>query len=269
MKWQDARSTLLKDLMSRKRWGLVSDMDGTLSHIVPRPADAQVTRRNRELLAAFKDRLPLVAIISGRGAADLSQRVGLPGLVYVGNHGLERFADSRIEVAPEAAPYRQPLEAALAEAAPHLVDGMEIEDKGATASIHYRRAADPAAVKKALKPLLKDLTKKYGLKLFDGRMIFELRPPVEINKGTALRRLIEDFDLDGALFLGDDTTDADALRVAQSLRAEGRCYALGVGVESDGTPPEVLDSADFLAASVDDVESFLAWLLTASSASVT
>lgn len=267
--WQDARETLLKDLFRHERIGLISDMDGTLSHIVPRPSDATVTPRNRELLAALNERLTLVALISGRGAPDLSQRVGLPGLVYVGNHGLERMVEGEVEVTPEAQPYRQSLQRALSDIQPHLLPGMEIEDKGATASIHYRRADDPAAVSAKLTPVVERIADQRGLAFFPGRMIFELRPPVEINKGTAFAGLIDDYRLDAALWLGDDTTDVDAMRVARQLRADGTCYSLALGAVSEGTPDAVVETADFVAEGVEGVESFLDWLLSASSASVT
>ena len=96
-----------------------------------------------------------------------------------------------------------------------------------------------------------------------------MRPPVEIDKGSAFRDLVGQHDLEAALFIGDDTTDAAALRMARRLRAEGRCYAVGVGVESDSTPAAVLDSADVFAEGVAGVEALLAWLVEARMASST
>jgi trehalose-phosphatase len=100
-------------------------------------------------------------------------------------------------------------------------------------------------------------------------MVFELRPPIQSNKGTAFYHLVQQYRLDAAVYLGDDTTDADALRMARQLRQAGTCYALGLGVASDHTPSVVRDSADLMINGVQDVEAFLSWLLNACMASST
>lgn len=266
MHWKSAINAILAPLVGLPRVGLVTDVDGTISPIVAHPEDAQVTPRSRDLLAALRQTLALVAVVSGRGAADVRDRVGLPDLVYAGNHGLEWWRDGKIELAPGAARFRPALEAVLAALRDYgLAPGMQIEDKGATVSIHYRRAADPSAILEQYTPLLQSLVNQHGLALFPGRMIFELRPPLDVNKGTAFRQLVEVFRLDGAVYLGDDITDADALRAARDLREAGRCVAVGLGVESDHTPAAVRENADLFLSGIQDVEAFLAWLLSASS----
>jgi trehalose 6-phosphate phosphatase len=269
MDWREARETTLSTLFTHKRLGLVTDMDGTISPIVNVPAEARPTARARDLLAALNAKLALVAIVSGRSAEDVQARVGLPQLVYVGNHGLERWRDGVVEIAPEAAPYRPQVEAAVRAAEAQTLEGLFVEDKGATLSVHYRNTADPAAAAEQLGPVFERIAAENGLRVFRGRMIFELRPPVAFNKGTAFRELVHEYALDAALYIGDDTTDADALRMAHQLRAEGGCYALGVGVDSDDAPDLVRDSADVLADGVDGVEDFFDWLLGSASASVT
>jgi trehalose 6-phosphate phosphatase len=99
--------------------------------------------------------------------------------------------------------------------------------------------------------------------------VFELRPPVDINKGTVLAQLVRQHALNAAVFLGDDTTDADALAVARRLRRDGTCYTVGIGVASAHTPPSVHENADLLLPDVQAVESFLDWLLNARRASST
>lgn len=269
MHWQTATSTLLHSVTTSARVGLATDVDGTISPIVDHPDAAQVTPRSRALLDALRSRLALVAVISGRAAADVRDRVGVPGLVYVGNHGLEWWADGRIEIAPGAAAFRPALEAALDAIRAEQVPGIVVEDKGATVSVHYRQTADPAAVSARLAPVLQDIVSGHGLRLFQGRMVFEIRPPVDVNKGSAFYDLIIRYRLDAALYLGDDATDADALRMARRLREDGVCYAVGVGVESENMPPAVRKSADLLASGIQDVEAFLSWLLNACSASST
>lgn len=269
MTWREANASLLSELVTKSPLGLVSDMDGTLSPIVPSPDDAYVTDRARNLLGALAERLPLVALVSGRAAADLRERAGLPQLVYVGNHGLERWQNDEVVIRPEAAAYRPALEAALAELRLHIWPDMLLEDKGVTASLHYRQTLDPDAAQQMLQPLVERVAAEQGLRASPGRMIFEVRPPIKIDKGTAFRELVQEYRLAGAVFIGDDTTDADAMRAAQELRQSGACYAVAVGVDASGTPDSVRDSADFMVSGVEGVEEFLDWLLSASSESVT
>jgi trehalose 6-phosphate phosphatase len=201
----------------------------------------------------------LLAIVSGRGVADLQSRVDLPNLTYIGNHGLERWIDGAAHPLPEAEAYRPALQAVLQELP--TLPGVDFEDKGATLTVHYRLADDPQQAAQTLAPLLKNLAAQHGLRFSEGKMVFELKPPIEINKGTAFHELVTAFRLDGALFLGDDTTDLDALQAAQSLRADQSCYALGIGVESADMPPDLHAHADLLVSGPLDVEAFLGWLL--------
>lgn len=269
MYWQDAIPTLLQRFLDSARPGIISDMDGTLSPIVPRPEDARPTDRNLELLQQLNNHLPLVALISGRSVLDLRQRVGLSQLTYVGNHGLEQWEDGIVRTPPEVAQYRSAVANAVRELEDHQINGMLIEDKGATLSLHYRRTSDPTQIAATFAPIVHDIAQKNGLRFFQGRMVFELRPPVEVNKGSAFRSLVETHTLDAAVYLGDDTTDVDALRMARQLREQGVAYTLGIGVESDDMPPQVQAEADVLVSGVSGVESFLDWLLRAFSASRT
>ncbi|MEW6579518.1 MAG: trehalose-phosphatase [Chloroflexota bacterium] len=269
MHWQSATNGLLAPLISALRLGIVTDMDGTISPIVAEPDAAQVTPRNRALLAALAGQLPLVAVISGRAVDDVRARVGVPGLVYVGNHGLEWWSGDQIEVPPDLQAYRPSLEAARRAVDSARLPGMVLEDKGATLSVHYRQTTDPDAVAAAFAPVIQRIASAHELRLFQGRMVFELRPPLDIDKGSAFARLVTRYQLDAAAYLGDDTTDADALQMARRLRQDGTCYALGLGVLGAETPAIVRDQADLSLSGVDDAEAFFAWLLNARSASST
>ncbi len=265
MYWQEIRSTLFKTLFTHARIGFISDFDGTLSPVVQKRAEAHLAPGNRELLQTLHNTLPLVALISGRAVYDLQERVGIPELVYIGNHGLERFIDHQVIYPPEVTAYRPALEAILKTV--HLEEAMELEDKTATLSIHYRQVADPESIEQLYPPILRALAEKYGLHFSQGRMVFELRPPIELNKGTALASLVKEYELDGLIFIGDDTTDADAMRVAHNLREAGTCFAITIGVESEEMPDVLHDYADAFATGTSDVTAFLAWLVEALSAS--
>jgi trehalose 6-phosphate phosphatase len=268
MHWQDATQTLLAPLIQRDRLGIITDFDGTLSPIVDNPDDAGISPRSKQTLAGLRHRLALLAVVSGRGAAAIHRMVGLEGVIYVGNHGMERWVDGEVVVPAEVAAYRPNLEATLAALADHHENGLRVEDKGATASVHYRQTTDPAATAERLHPILTKLAEQHGIGLHTGKMVFELRPPIDQDKGSAFRALISEFELDAAIYLGDDVTDAAALRAAQVMRPTTEVYTLGLGVRHPGdTPPAVLDYSDVLADGVDDVSSFLDWLSNALSAS--
>jgi trehalose 6-phosphate phosphatase len=268
MYWENAKDELLNAIY-KPRLGLVTDVDGTLSPIVDVPDEARVTHRNLELLTALEAQLTLTAVISGRAAEDVYHRIRLPGLVYIGNHGMESWQGGNVIISPEAAAYRDNLSAAIVEIKPILVTGMRFEDKGATLSVHYRQTNDPEWVATELKPLMKGIAEKHGLHLTQGRMVFEFRPPVEIDKGTAFEELVKAYKLDAAFYLGDDTTDVAAFLATHRLRGSGQCLAYGLGVESRDTPQAVLTEADYLVQEVAGVESFLDWLSKARMASST
>ena len=266
--WKEALPQL-SEAVRRPNFGIITDVDGTLSPIVPNPDDARISPRSRELLAALQAVLPLVAVVSGRAAADVHGRVDVPGLAVVGNHGLEEWVDGEVRVVPEIQTFRPALVAAIAVLEPLLEPGMRLEDKGATLSVHYRQVEKPDETAERFQPVALAAAEENGQRLFHGRRVFELRPPIDVDKGSALRRLIAANALDSALFMGDDTTDVDALIAARELREDGVCYALGVGVESDGTPELVLEAADMLVSGVSGVEGLLGWVLNARRASST
>jgi trehalose 6-phosphate phosphatase len=268
MKWENAKEELLKAIIN-PRLGLITDVDGTISPIVDVPDKARVTSRNLELLAELEAQLPLVAVVSGRSAEDVSQRVGLPGLVYIGNHGMEKWQGGEVMISSAVAAYQENLSAAAPEIRKMLVEGMRFEDKGATLSVHYRQTRDPEKIMKELTPVMRGIAEKHGLRLTQGRMVFEFRPPVKIDKGTAFEELVNSYQLESVFYLGDDTTDVAVFHAVRRLRESGGCLAYGLGVESQGTPQAVLTEADYLIQEVAGVESFLGWLLKACKASFT
>jgi trehalose 6-phosphate phosphatase len=269
MHWQDSQD-LLQPLTQQKRLGVITDFDGVLSEIVDNPDDSTIYPASKTALKALQPHLALLAVVSGRGAAAIHRMTGLEDVIYVGNHGMERWVDGEVVVPDHVAAYRPNLEAVLATVADHLEDGMRVEDKGATASVHYRQTANPSATAERLEPALRQITEANDIDLHTGKMVFELRPPIDQNKGTAFRSLMDEFDLHGAIFLGDDVTDAAALAAAQALRSAGTHYTVGVGVRhEDDTPQAVLDHSDVLADGVADVASLLDWLKKALSASST
>lgn len=267
--WKAATNSVLAPVFAAKRLGLITDMDGTISHLAETPEAAVVTPRNRQLIGTIVLMLPLVAAISGRSVRDLQARIAVSGVVYIGNHGLERWHNGGRVLNEHVRQYRKALTAALDEIRPHLTIGMWIEDKYATASIHYRLTPRPEKAAETLEPLVREVVTKHGLAMNKGRALYEVRPPIEANKGTALAELVREHELDSIIYIGDDITDVDAMLMARKLRDLTGLDAINVGVVAN--PPEkcneieqaVRNASDVIVSGVHDVEAFLAWLLDA------
>lgn len=259
--WQQAKSAQLKKYVQMNRVGLVTDMDGTISHITEEPADAVVTERNCALLNQLNQKLTLLAIISGRSLRGLAGRMAIPDVVYIGNHGLERCTNDGVEYGFDVDKYQPHLKESVDALEKIQFEGTLVEDKEITVTLHYRQTADPARARQQLLPRVQAIAAQNKLDFFEGRMIFELRPPVKADKGSAFQKVVAEYALDSVLYIGDDTTDIAALTMARQLRQEQSCYALGVGVISDNAPPELQTEADLLVSGVTDVENLFAWIL--------
>ena len=243
------------------RLGLVLDFDGTLSEFVPDLDKAVISCDVVPPLRGLVSKLTLTAAMSGRAARDLEQRVDIDGLVYIGNHGAERIVDGALSVADEAESSESDLQALLERLGSAANDPcIVLENKGYSASLHYRRASDESGVIERLRSALGDIPKSDDLEFFWGNKILEIRRRNGVNKGFALDRVIRDWRLGGVIFAGDDTTDADALRVLQQRKASGDVDGLGIAVIQDGTPSSVLDNADYSLNGVSEVATFLSRL---------
>lgn len=250
---------LVRRIVGRRPCGLLTDIDGTISPIAPMPDAARVSPLARAVLQRLARQLDLVAVISGRAAADAAALVGLPELIYVGNHGLELAHGDRVEPVAEAAAYIDAIDAVLRAAQERIaLPGVLFENKGVTATIHYRLTEQPAQAGQQIGAILEQMIAQHGLALTPGRMVWELRPPLRIDKGTAARRLVTEFGLRSVIFLGDDRTDADAFRALRELREQGVCAALNVGVAAAETPAVVRELADVMVEGVAGVEQLLA-----------
>jgi trehalose-phosphatase len=228
------------------------DFDGTLTRIVDEPALACLSphmRRVLESLVRYED--VSVAIVSGRERNDLLTRVAIPGLIYAGNHGLEISGAGFIFVEPTALECRSALEslAALLTERLRSVAGAMVEDKGLTLSVHYRQVA-PAQhdeVRRIVHAAL--ASTDHPFQLTTGDMVYDVRPRVYWNKGSAIHWIKERLGKPDALiiYMGDDTTDEDAF----AALADGITVKIGGPRETaaqyhvDG-PPEVRCFLDWI-----------------------
>jgi trehalose-phosphatase len=199
------------------------DVDGTLSPIAPRPGEAVVPDETRRVLAELAS-LPetFVAVVSGRAADDALRIVGVNGLWAIGNHGIEIAAPNRPPmVRDDIAQFADPVAAASRRVSDAVRDlpGVFVEDKRWTASVHYRLADQD--VVPGLTALVVQVASEYGLIVKQAKKTLELRPPVQVDKGTAALEVASAVGAavaDASIFAaGDDLTDEDmfnALRVA-------------------------------------------------------
>src|SRR5215208_174945 len=259
----EAVVTACMEVLRQTPSAMVTDIDGTISAIAPTPAEAMVDPGAKAALALLAERLAVIAVVSGRAPQDGVAMVGLPELTYVGNHGLERIARGTPWTHPLAAAAQSAIAAALTEIesaarAAADVPWLLVENKGVTGTIHYRLAPDQIAAAALLEPLARAAATRHGLRLTLGRMIFEVRPALAVNKGTAIRELVQDLGLRGIVFFGDDVTDVDAFRALRELREAGEAATLRVGVLGPETSPAVLAEIDV---SVNGVAACAATLL--------
>jgi len=207
-----------------QRAAILLDIDGTLAPIVARPEDAAVPEETRDVLRDLVGRYALVAAVTGRPSALGRDFVGVDGMEIVGSHGLE-LADGADEWRTRLREFRETVD-------------WPVEDKGLGLSYHYRTHEDPERARAELEQVA-ERARSAGLRARFGRMVLEVLPPLEADKGTAVRALLEQPGLTRALFAGDDTTDLDAFGAVEELEV-----GVTVAVASDEAPPELVARAD-------------------------
>jgi trehalose-phosphatase len=241
------------------------DIDGTLAPIAPTPAQAAVPPRTRETLERLT-RLPNVhvAFVTGRAAADGRQLVAVADSWTIGNHGIETVdPDGSVRVNAAAEAYAPAVARAVELLRERIgkVPGVLVENKRWTVSVHYR-LADAESVPNVERAVA-SIANEVGLRELSGKKIFELRPPIAMHKGVALRELAatlgvfrSDVMTGSLLFAGDDRTDEDAFRVLPPPPGHAVTAHVGAAELPDGQRT----IAELLLADPAAVHDFLEWL---------
>ena len=209
------------------RAALLFDVDGTLAPIVERPEDARVPEATRAQLRRLVGRYALVACVTGRPAELARSFVGVDGIEIVGEHGLGLDPES----------------AAWAERIHRFADGVDwpAERKELAVTFHYRTHPDHDAARARLAEVAA-AAEAEGFHARWGRRILELVPPVEADKGLAVKTLLARRpEVRAALFAGDDWTDLDGFR---GLGEAGLELAVRVAVLAEENPPPLVEQAD-------------------------
>ena len=193
----------------------------------------------------------LIAVLSGRAVRDVAAKVGIDSIVYGGNHGAEYLVSGIHRTAPNAVAQADAIGAVVACLRRTIdIPGVYYEDKGFTASVHYRNAPDPSDAERRLQSALAKVPSIDSFNIFRGRMLLEIRPTHAVDKGDALATLAAEYQLDALMFVGDDATDIDGMRRLAELSV---LTAVGVAVVSADTPPALIAAADYSVTSVVEV----------------
>ena len=246
------------------RAAILCDIDGTLAPIVMRAEDAHVPDKVSRLLGRAARSYGLVACISGRSAADARRIVGVGGIAYAGSHGAELLEPgaARAHISPAFESWTGRVAEFVASRDDRELRRLRarIERKGPIAAFHWRGVPDEDGARAHLEAVARE-AEAGGLATHWGRKVLEIRPPVPIDKGRAVRELVSGSGVRTALFGGDDSTDLDAFDALVTLRDDGALDAsVCVGVRSDEGPAGIVERADLVVEGVDGFALVLAAL---------
>jgi trehalose 6-phosphate phosphatase len=208
---------------------LLTDYDGTLTPIVERPELAHLPSGTRIFLSTLADKPGFkIGVISGRALSDLKMKVGITGITYAGNHGLE-IEGPGIElihpVAEEIRPYLRLMHYVLSRALA-TIRGVLVEDKGLSLSVHYRQVDErrTGEVEDVVKRVVGNAEAAGAVKIAPGKKVWDVRPAVNWDKGKVIKSLMKRYGQGGRrsgllpIYLGDDVTDEDGFKVINNYR---------------------------------------------------
>ncbi|MFQ6032053.1 MAG: trehalose-phosphatase [Candidatus Zixiibacteriota bacterium] len=246
-----------KKILGKKLLFIGLDYDGTLTPIVSHPDQARLPQGIKSLLANLCDRPNvLVCVISGRSCEDIKKKVGIKGIIYAGNHGMEIRGRGLSFSIRNSNKYTEETNKICRNLNQRLkrLKSVWVENKGLSASVHYR-LAKPAEVKNARQIVFSSIETYKDLELKRGKKVWEIRPNIDWNKGKAVTYILEKCltkewkSKSAAVYMGDDQTDEDAFSL---LREDG------ITILVSRRPSRRSDAQYFLTHA--QVMSFLRWL---------
>jgi trehalose-phosphatase len=254
-----AWSALLGPLRSHPSAAAIfTDVDGTLAPIVAAAEEAVVPAEARDALQALSERYALVGAVSGRQALEARRLVGLDGIAYAGNHGLELLMPG--EEVPRLDPSLAGRDRDAAEFIAGIDDGrlgavgLRREDKGPIQALHWRGAEDEEEAQSRANEIAV-AAGHAGLEPRWGRKVLELRPVGGGGKDAAVASLLAGEGIEYAAYAGDDRTDLDAFRRLRELGESGELRSAAcIGIVSAEAPAELAEESDL---TVDGPEGWL------------
>jgi trehalose-phosphatase len=217
-------SSLKQRLLSVKYILLCLDFDGTITPIRPTPRQANLHHDQRQLLRKISHTKSfIVGIISGRALKDIKKKIGVKGLVFVGNHGLEIAYRKQNFIYPAAKRFISVIATVARQLTKKLtsIPQVVLEKKRLSLSLHYRlvKKEKMARLKELFSQIIKPYVAAHKIKLTSGKKVWELRPPINWNKGKAIQWLVQRLRLKSVfcIYVGDDETDEDAFQVVNRM----------------------------------------------------
>jgi trehalose 6-phosphate phosphatase len=234
--------------------GLFLDFDGVLSPIVEDPSTSAMPDRVAAVLARLAKRLGLVAVMSGRPVDFLEDRVRVAGVKLLGSYGIEQIRDGLRQMDPDAKVWLSKVRKASQALDERLSasPGIRVEKKSVSVAVHWRQAPDHEAAAHQVRRVAAQIAAETGLRLEPGKLVEELRPPIDVDKGSAIVALLAAEKPTTIAYAGDDLGDIPALRAVRE--AGGYALVVDHGPETD---PRVLELADQTYSGTED---FAAWL---------
>lgn len=249
---------VLAERIAGRRVAVFLDYDGTLTPIVDRPEDAVISERTREVVRELARRCP-VCVVSGRDRAVVQELMGVDDLVVAGSHGFDIWSPEGGAIERREGDEFTGLLGEVTDRMRTLVapvKGALVEPKKTSVAVHYR------LVEERERPRIRAIVKSEvgahsgALRLMEGKMVYEIQPRLEWDKGRAVLYLLEALGLDGddvvPLYVGDDVTDEDAFRALS-----GRGIGVLVADPADAEVAGRGTAADFTLRDTDEVERFL------------
>jgi trehalose 6-phosphate phosphatase len=244
--------------LAGKRPAVFLDYDGTLTPIVDRPEDAIISDSMRDAVRGLAKRCP-VCVVSGRDRRVVQELMGIDDLIVAGSHGFDIWSPSGGSIQrEEGAGFGDLLEEVKTrlrkETGP--IDGALVEPKSVSVAVHYRLVSEEERpkVKEIVDAVLAERPDE--LKVTPGKMVYEIQPKIDWDKGKAVLYLLEALDLDGddvvPMYLGDDITDEHAFEALA-----GRGIGIFVGRAEDPEVAGRTTAADYGLHTVEEVERFL------------
>lgn len=234
---------VVRKRLRRKNIFLFLDYDGTLTPIAPRPQQALLPSGTKSLLSVLSGFAPLkVAVVSGRSLDDIRRLVGVRGLYYAGNHGLEASGPRLVFRSGQMSQTQRVLRAIrkVLETSIRDIPGAHLEDKGFSLSYHYRlvKPKDQGRARQIFRDAVLAVCDRKKIRIVAGKKVLEVRPVTRWHKGTILAWFLEHAMFSDAsrpvmpIYVGDDTTDEDAFRFLK-----GRGLAIRVGAARRTSAP--------------------------------
>lgn len=229
------------------------DFDGTLAPIANDPDKPTLSNALERPLRTLVSRQSVrVAILSGRALDDLVERVGIDGITYAGNHGLELYRDGEVTVQHAVERCQPSVRSVCTTLRSKLSDipGCHVENKELTVAVHVRRTPTHR-VDDVRQSVYETVTEHEGVRVDEGKQVFDIRPDISLDKGTTMAMLVDETPTEWqTVYLGDDTTDEDAFR---AIQPEGIAIRVGTRTAS---------AANYRIPEQRQVASFVDWVAT-------